>query len=53
MQKRRAKTVNVNIAITTLNWLYLLAVFEQILGVFLVALFITGFTGMLTRDETV
>ena len=36
-----------------IRWLYILAVAEQIVGAFLVALAITGFTGMLTRDEVV
>ncbi|MEM7216020.1 MAG: hypothetical protein AAF423_10795 [Pseudomonadota bacterium] len=33
------------------RWLYILSVFEQLLGAVLVALTITGFTGLLTRDE--
>ncbi len=33
------------------HWLYIASVVEQFIGAFLVALSITGFTGLLTRDE--
>ena len=33
------------------NWLYLLAVLEEFLGAFLVALAITGFTGLLSKED--
>ena len=33
------------------GWLYLITVIEQFVGAFLVALSVSGFAGLLTRDE--